>query len=81
MYLCNNCGAVFENAVPDVIDNGEFWGFPYHIEGDVCPSCGYDSFEECPVCDLCGNAITSDYIETSDDKTICENCYSVKKFG
>lgn len=46
-FVCNDCGAVFDD--PEIVeeDRGEFWGMPAYEEMCYCPHCGSEDFEEC----------------------------------
>lgn len=43
MYICNNCGEIFEETKQVTEYMGEFWGFPAYETYDCCPWCSdYD---------------------------------------
>lgn len=67
MYLCANCGQMFD--FPDVVDDftSEFWGGIVRHTTTVCPSCGSDDFDEMDKCEVCG-----EYIAPGEE--LCENC-------
>lgn len=44
-YICQECGACFDEPGTCRCSQGEFWGFPAYETMDCCPYCG-GSFEE-----------------------------------
>ena len=62
MYICNECGAVFDE--PAVEREVHFWidGSPLE-EFSVCPECGDTDFTEAFECDGCGECDEREYIE------------------
>lgn len=74
MYICNNCGAVFESTVSiheyhDKIDNQieEYHGCPYCKSDDIC---------EAVQCSMCGEYVAYDYIILKDGTIACSDCYT-----
>ncbi len=75
MYVCKECGEIFEEPEHCVERHGFTDGM--YEEWDGCPECG-GNYTEAFCCDLCGEYIQGDYIETKNGTLICENCYEVK---
>lgn len=77
MYICNDCGAVFDE--PAVEREVHFWidGSPAE-EFSVCPECGDTDFTEAFECDGCGEycSFFSDtaYIDEKGDKFCTASC-------
>lgn len=73
MYVCLDCGCVFEEPESYCEKHGLDYG-PYE-EWDGCPSCG-GSYTETYRCDCCGEWITNDYVQI-DDERFCDNCFTI----
>ena len=74
MYLCLDCGQLFEK--PEKYT--EYHGLdhpPYEVLSG-CPACG-GAYVETFQCDACLEYITDDYVHTADGRIYCENCYSI----
>ena len=77
MYICNECGAVFDE--PAVEREVHFWidGSPVE-EFSACPECGDTDFTEAFECDGCGEycSLFSDiaYIDEKGDKYCTASC-------
>ena len=77
MYICNECGVVFEE--PDVERDVHYWldGCPAE-EHLICPSCGENSFSEALECEGCGCYFSSEsdnaYIDEKGDKYCTASC-------
>lgn len=86
MFLCNDCGEVFDEPHEATI---------YHSEVDyqceeyycVCPSCGENDFDEVVQCEVCDDFIVKNerekYIAFSNGDNVCNNClheYCEEKF-
>lgn len=72
MYICNECGLVFNNPKQYSEDRTPYGGssepgFTEHYKG--CPSCGgnYDEAMQCVRCD-------NEYISVESDCPFCEGC-------
>jgi hypothetical protein len=74
MMKCMGCGEVLQEgeAVRAPIGFSEAWGSGVSEYGAVCPVCGYDIFEDCELCDCCGEALPEGEVSCG----ICEACLS-----
>ena len=75
MYLCVNCGELFEEPVQYVETHG-FSSPPYETFYG-CPSC-CEPFVETVRCDECGEWVTGEYIKLNNGYIICSNCYTLR---
>ena len=75
MYLCIDCGALFEEP-RRIIETHGLDTPPYEV-WNVCPECG-GGYVETMRCNICDEWITGDYIELDDYSVVCECCYVVK---
>lgn len=66
MYVCRECGAVFEQPARDELDMLVF------LE---CPYCFGNEFVETKLCANCGHYVTGNYIKTAWGDVLCEDCY------
>ena len=71
MYICKECGHIFEEGEQQTIveRHDEIDGFPEYLS--VCPMCGGD-YEEAQICEACGGAFAQD-----DDRFYgkwCKDC-------
>ena len=80
MFVCTECGMVFEEPIKIEEDRGEYFGFPAYEEFYVCPKCK-GVYVEAHRCDSCDEWIDGTYIKTDDDKRYCLNCYRVAELG
>ena len=80
MYICLDCGSLFEEPVTYQGDKLEHFGFTCRENWTGCPSCS-GSYKETFHCDHCGDYITDNFIELSDGTKICDNCYQVKNIN
>ena len=78
MWICLDCGRVFENPRRYVDSHG--LDTPPYEEWEGCPSCG-GAYAEAYECDGCGEWITGEYIKTKNDERFCENCYTQMTLG
>ena len=78
MYICLDCGAVFDEPQHWEEKHGLTHG-PYE-EFSGCPECG-GAYAETFKCSCCDEWIDGDYIETADDGRYCEACYCKKTIG
>lgn len=69
MYICLECGAVFEEPETWEEGRGEFWGFPCSETVSGCPECGGD-YEDAVKCRRCEEWHSED--ELTDE--LCECC-------
>ena len=68
MYICNNCGEVFEQA--DIVEERHPYGETYATENwYVCPYCGDTSFDEAQKCERCGVYVAE------LDEGLCDCCH------
>ena len=75
MFLCLDCNRVFEEPKQH-IDRHGLDAPPYEI-WSCCPYCGGD-YVSTTSCDVCGEWISGEYIQTANDDYICSKCYQVK---
>ncbi len=75
MYVCLDCGKLFDSPKKIIEKHG--LDSPPYEEFYACPKCG-GAYVETTICNVCGNYITNDYIETADGNIYCENCYILK---
>ena len=78
MYICLDCGKIFETPAHFAESHG--FDTPPYEEFDGCPECG-GAFVEAFECEHCGQLITGDYIELADGSRYCEECYCFKTVG
>lgn len=65
MYLCKDCGELFEE--------------PHYLFGEPgCPFCRGQAYEKALICDSCGSYIQGEYIKTKDHGFYCFSCYIIK---
>ena len=73
MFVCLNCGDVFDEPIRWKEYLGERFGehvYEY-LTGSPCCKHGY---EEAYKCDCCDDWIVDGYIKTDDGHRYCENC-------
>ena len=75
MFVCLDCGHVFDKAVRHTETHGFTDGRYETWNG--CPKCG-GAFVETRCCDNCGEYITDRYIKITNDEFLCSNCYIEK---
>ena len=68
MFICNDCGAIFDN--PEVEYETHGLDSPPYERWLICPNCRSSSFEEALLCTRCYEYVT----ELTDD--LCDECYS-----
>lgn len=73
MYICLDCGNIFENTRKYVETHG--LDSPPYEELYGCPLCG-GSYVETYKCDVCGKYVEDEYITTDKGDIICDNCYT-----
>jgi formylmethanofuran dehydrogenase subunit E len=74
MYLCVDCGKLFEEP-KDYFETHGFMSRPYETWSG-CPHCG-GAYVETIRCDVCGKWITGEYVELNDGDKICDECYTL----
>ena len=74
MFVCLECGRVFEEAIEWEENHGLDYG-PYE-KWSGCPSCKGDYVEAYP-CDGCDDWITGQYVKLSNGERFCENCFYI----
>ena len=77
-YFCPNCREIYNREDLSVYyERGEYWGAPYVQEELVCPNCMENVIyiDNVHYCDSCGDVCIDNFIETSDDKHYCSDCY------
>ena len=74
MYICDNCGAVFENTVSIREHHNELDDKAVE-EYRGCPVCKYGGVLEAVQCDMCGEFVAYDYVRLKDGTIACSDCY------
>ena len=69
MYICSDCGYVFEEFDTTEENRGQYWGVDCTETIRVCPKCK-GAFEEAEMCQKCGEY---SHIDSLHDG-ICEKC-------
>ena len=68
MFICNNCGAIFEDC--KIIEEHHPYGMGYATEEwAVCPHCEDTDFAEAEECKRCGELFAE------LDEGLCDVCY------
>lgn len=75
MYLCLECGGLFEEPKKYIETHG--LDTPPYEEWYGCPYCDGD-YVTTEQCGLCGDWIAGQYVELKDGSFICEDCYLIK---
>lgn len=75
MFLCVDCGALFEEPRIHIERHG--LDAPPYEKWTACPECG-GGYVKTMRCKFCGDWITGDYVELDDESVVCECCYMVK---
>jgi hypothetical protein len=78
MYVCCECGHVFEEPEHWEETHGLDYGPYEHMSG--CPHCG-GGYAEAHKCNCCDDWIDDTYIKTDDGNRYCFNCYRVMELG
>ena len=79
MYICLDCGYLFNEAKPYVEKHGLDTPPYEHLKG--CPNCLSGSYVETPKCDICGTYATNRYIVTKEGQVVCDQCYKQYQIG
>lgn len=80
LFVCIECGKLFEAPANWKENRGECFGFPTYEELSGCPYC-YGNYTEAHRCNCCGEWITGDYIKVEDSNRYCENCFIHMELG
>lgn len=78
MYVCLECGEVFEELAQWEETHGFQDGLYEQFSG--CPYC-HSAYTKAFKCDCCEDWIQNAYIKTDDGKRYCENCYCHMELG
>lgn len=78
MYFCLSCNESFEQADSYIESHG--LDTPPYENILCCPYCKNTDIAETKPCDICGKAISGEYIYIeSEGKNICNGCYQEKE--
>ena len=76
MYICLDCGNIFENTRKYVETHG--LDSPPYEELYGCPLCG-GSYAETYKCDVCGKWIDGEFVEILPNHEVyCDKCFDLK---
>lgn len=75
MYLCLDCGRLFEE--PKSYTEKHNLDTPPYEHWSGCPVCS-GGYVETMKCDVCDEWIVGEYIKLKNNTFVCENCYDVK---
>ena len=72
MWLCLDCGHVFDEPEVENHRAGSYWGDPAWEPWGICPSCGSTEITEAEQCQRCGEWVP----ETHDvlNMWVCDIC-------
>lgn len=75
MYICKDCGEVFEDC--DTYEEARPYGMGYAYETfAICPYCKSDDFVEAIECNRCGEILAKEDCEYDESLNyLCEHCY------
>ena len=79
MWICLECGEVFEDPIRWTEDRGEYFGASAYEEFEGSPCC-YGNYTEAYRCDECDEWITDEYIKVGD-KRYCQECCRTYELG
>lgn len=78
MYLCEECGEIFEETKQDI------YAYHFEVEGNkieyayVCPYCGSENYISVIKCDECGIDINEEldtlFVKFDNGDIICNDC-------
>ena len=68
MWICNDCGEMFQEPKKVYENQGEFWGAPAWEAFGACPFCESTDIDEMKRCKRCG-----EWIESGDLCDCCED--------
>ena len=74
MYVCSNCGALFETPVQYVETHG--LDSPPYETLNGCPEC-LGSYVKTFECDVCGEPVVGKYATLVNGMKICEECFRI----
>ena len=57
MFICFDCGAVFDEPATYRDSRGEFWGAPVWETCGMCPVCGSTEYDTAECCERCGEYV------------------------
>lgn len=69
MFICLDCGELFEEPAVTYENQGEFWGAPAWEAWGACPNCGSTEYDHAEQCERCG-----EYFAELEDG-LCEFCH------
>ena len=72
MFICTDCGCIFER--PKVVTERHGLGEPPYEKLEICPECG-GAFVPVKRCNYCGEVIADQFVETANGLLFCDNCY------
>ena len=75
MYICLECGHVFEE--PRHFSERHNLDTPPYEQIIGCPCCA-GAFAKAIQCDICGKYIEGEYVKTVYEDIYCSDCYTVK---
>lgn len=73
MFVCGDCGAVFEKPAKRVETIWTKGRSEQYVLGR-CPECGSGNFEEGVKCGVCGEIVSNFVAERSCGQYVCEKC-------
>lgn len=79
LFVCIECGHLFEKPLMWKEDMGEYFGFPTYEEYWGSPCC-YGNYTEAKLCDKCGEWIADDYFKIGNQR-YCQNCCHQYELG
>ena len=74
MYLCVECGKLFEEPIRHVETHG--LECPPYESWDGCPHCG-GGYVKTMRCDECGEWIIGEYVELTNGAKYCDACFTL----
>lgn len=77
MYICGDCGAVFEEPA-ELEETTWAWGRPEEYILSRCPRCGSSDFDEAVKCAVCEELFHKENTQMGDNgEVFCERCIGV----
>lgn len=73
MFLCKECGGLFETP-KCTVEHLEHFGCPCAREEYCSPCCSAD-YIPAQACKICGDWICGEYIELVNGEMVCDSCY------
>lgn len=74
MYICKDCGTIFE--YPREYRDTHGLDNPPYEEYSGCPECG-GAYTETFKCCECGEYVYGEYVELKNGEIYCADCYSM----